>query len=78
MIDFNKIKNKVKKQQAIILSRIRRLRHDDPFSTVDRSIIVEPGTDAAALFGHEQVVVLENQLKRELKETEAEGNIWYL
>ena len=71
MIDFGKIKNKVKKQQSIILSRIRRLKRDDPFSTVDRSIIVEPGTDAAALFGHEQVVVLENQLKRELKETEA-------
>jgi len=70
MIDFKKIKSKVEKQQFAILSKIRRLRREDPFSTVDRSIIVEPGTDAAQLFGHEQVVVLENQLKRELKEIE--------
>lgn len=70
MIDFKKIKSKIEKQQFRILSKIRRLRRDDPFSTEDRSIIVEPGTDAAALFGHEQIVVLENQLKKELKEIE--------
>ncbi len=70
MIEFKKIKNQIEKQRSLILSRIKRLRREDPFSTSDRAIIVEPGTDAAALYGHEQVVILENQLKRDLKEIE--------
>lgn len=74
MIDFKKIKTKIEKQRETILSRLKRLRKEDPFTTEDRSIIVEPGTDAAALFGHEQIVVLENQLKRDLKEIETALN----
>lgn len=74
MIDFKKIKTKIEKHRETILSRLKRLRKEDPFTTEDRAIIVEPGTDAAALFGHEQIVVLENQLKRELKEIETALN----
>lgn len=70
MIDFKTLKNSVEKQRELILSKIKRLRRDDPFSTEDRAIIVEPGTDAAQLFGHEQAVILEQQLKRDLGEIE--------
>jgi len=34
-------------------------------------LIVDPGTDASVLFGHEQVVVLEERLKNDLHEIEA-------
>ena len=70
MIDVKKFKERVEKQRDTILSRIKRLRKEDPFSTTDRSLIVEPGSDAAALFGHEQVVVLETKLNSDLKEIE--------
>lgn len=70
MIDFKSLKNKVESKRILILGKIKRLRRDDPFTSVDRSIIQEPGTDAAQLFGHEQAVVLEGQLKRDLKEIE--------
>lgn len=70
MININSLREKVERQRDTIIQRIRRLKRDDPFSSTDRSLIVEPGTDAAALFGHEQVVVLENRLKTELKEIE--------
>lgn len=62
--------NKVDGQRQAIVSRLKRLRRDDPFATTDRSLIVEPGTDAAALYGHERTAVLEGQLKDELKEIE--------
>ncbi len=70
-IDIKKLKERVEVQRDAILSKIKRLRREDPFTTEDRAIIVEPGTDASALFGHEKTVVLENQLKTDLKETEA-------
>lgn len=70
MLDVKSLKNKVEAQRDLILSRLKRLRKEDPFFTEDRSIIVEPGTDAAVLFGHEQVVVLEGKLKKDLKEIE--------
>lgn len=71
MIDLKKISKAIETQREAILSKIKRLRHDDPFSQTDRSLIVEPGTDAAILFGHEQVVVLEQRLKTDLAEIEA-------
>lgn len=71
MIDIKKIKNIVEGQRNIIVAGLKRLRREDPFVTEDRSIIVEPGTDAAQLFSHERIVVLENQLKKELKDTES-------
>lgn len=71
MIDLKKIGKKIEEQRETILARIKRLRRDDPFSNTDRSLIVEPGTDAAALFGHEQIAVLEGRLKSDLKEIEA-------
>lgn len=70
MIDITKLKSSIKAKRAIIVSRIKRLRKEDPFAVQDRSLIVEPGTDAADLFGHEQVAVLEERLKEELKEIE--------
>ena len=70
MIDLNKIRSEIESKRDAILSKIKRLRHDDPFAQTDRSLIVEPGTDASALFGHEQVVVLEGKLRDELKEIE--------
>ena len=70
IIDMGKLKARVHDQRETLLSKIRRLRREDPFSTEDRALIVEPGTDASALFGHEKTVVLENQLKRDLKEIE--------
>lgn len=71
MIDVRALTEKVMAQRVGILTKLKRLRRDDPFSNTDRSIIVEPATDAAALFGHEQVVVLGNKLKNDLKEIEA-------
>ncbi len=71
MIDLKKIANRVNKQRKLIQAKISRLRSEDPFSTEDRSLIVEPGTDAGVLSGHERVVVLEQRLKRDLKEIEA-------
>lgn len=62
--------DRVYAQRDTIISKIKRLRREDPFSTEDRALIVEPGTDASALFGHEKTVVLENQLKKDLKEIE--------
>ena len=71
MIDLKRLTKAVEEQRERVLSRVKRLRRDDPFSNTDRSLIVEPGTDAAALFGHEQTMVLELRLKSELKEIEA-------
>ncbi len=70
MIDIKTISKVVEKQRDIILSKLRRLKREDPFRTEDRSIIVEPGTDAAILFGHEKTVILEDRLKNDLKEIE--------
>lgn len=70
MIDLKIIASKVAVQRKLVLDKLRRLRREDPFSTEDRSIIVEPGTDASVLSGHERVVVLEQRLKRDLKEIE--------
>lgn len=64
------LKGQIEAQKKRILSAIKRLKKDDPFANEDRSIIVEPGTDAAVLFGHEQAVVLEERLKSDLKEIE--------
>lgn len=71
MIDLKIITSKVEAQRNLILTKIKRLRSEDPFNTEDRSIIVEPGTDASVLFGHEQVVVLGEKLKKDLKEIES-------
>lgn len=71
MINIKQLAGKVEAQRTAILGRLKRLRRDDPFANTDRSLIVEPGTDAADLFGHEQTVVLEQRLKGELKEIEA-------
>lgn len=71
MIDIKKLAASIETQRAAILSKIKRLKKDDPMATVDRSLIVEPGTDAGILFGHEQVVILEQRLKRDLSEIEA-------
>ena len=70
MIDVKKITSVVETQRDLILSKIKRLKNEDPFRTEDRSIIVEPGTDAAVLFGHEKTVILEQRLKNDLKEYE--------
>ena len=70
MIDINTIRKQIESKRDAILSKIGRLRRDDPFAQTDRALIVEPGTDASALFGHEQVVVLQNKLRDELKEIE--------
>jgi DnaK suppressor protein len=70
MIGIKKIASSVEAQRKVILDKLRRLRREDPFSTTDRSLIVEPATDAAALFGHEQIIVLEQKLKNDLKEIE--------
>lgn len=70
ILDIGKLKERVYAQRDTIISKIKRLRREDPFSTEDRALIVEPGTDASALFGHEKTVVLENQLKKDLKEIE--------
>lgn len=70
MIDLKIITSKVEKQKETILSKIRRLKREDPFATEDRSLIVEPGTDAAQLFSHERIAVLKDQLSGDLKEIE--------
>lgn len=70
MIDIKKLTKKVEEQRNAIIGRLKRLRRDDPFSNTDRSLIVEPGTDAAALFGHEQTMVFQERLKSDLKEIE--------
>ncbi|MCR4324364.1 MAG: TraR/DksA C4-type zinc finger protein [Candidatus Curtissbacteria bacterium] len=61
---------KVRAQKKAIVEKLSRLRRDDPFSSADRSLIVEPATDAAMLFGHEQSAVLEKRLQGDLKEIE--------
>ena len=71
MIDLKNISRAIETHREAILAKIKRLRRDDPFSQTDRSLIVEPGTDAAILFGHEQVVILEQRLKTDLAEIEA-------
>lgn len=77
MIDIKKIAQnrevlfrKIESQREAIAAKIRRLRREDPMMTTDRSLIVEPGTDAGVLFGHEQIVILEQRLRNDLKETE--------
>ena len=55
----------------MIATKLARLRSEDPFLIEDRSLIVEPGTDASILSGHERIVVLENRLKSDLKEIES-------
>ncbi|MBI2594255.1 TraR/DksA C4-type zinc finger protein [Candidatus Curtissbacteria bacterium] len=71
MIDLKKIRTKIENQRDAIAAKIKRLRREDPFSTEDRAIIMEPGTDAAQLFSHEQIAVLEEQLKHDLNEIES-------
>ena len=71
MIDLKKIAASIETQRAAILSKMKRLKKDDPMMSTDRSLIVEPGTDAGVLFGHEQVVILEQRLKRDLAEIES-------
>jgi|SRR3989344_2606212 len=68
--DISKLKDRVEMQRKAITAKLLRLKREDPFATEDRSIIVEPGTDASTLFGHEKTVVLEGQLKTDLKEIE--------
>lgn len=70
MIDLKKIAKTVESQRDAIAAKIKRLRREDPMTTTDRSIIVEPGTDAGVLFGHEQVVILEQRLRNDLREIE--------
>lgn len=70
IIDIKKFGTIIEERRVAIISKMRRLRREDPFSTEDRALIVEPGTDAAQLFGHEKTVVLEAQLKRDLGEIE--------
>ena len=69
--DMKNLISRVEQQRDNILSAIKRLKIEDPFATEDRSIIVEPGTDASDLFGHEKTMILEAQLKKDLKEIEA-------
>ena len=71
MIAIVSFREKIEKQRDKILAAIGRLKKEDPFAVEDRSIIVEPGTDAADLLGHEQAVILEDKLKKDLKEIEA-------
>ena len=70
MINLKKITHGIETQRKQVLMRLGRLRREDPFATEDRSIIVEPGTDAAVLSGHERTVILEDRLKKDLKEIE--------
>lgn len=71
IIKLTKIKQLVEIHRDLIASKLSRLRSEDPFVTEDRSIIVEPGTDASVLSGHERIVVLEQRLKNDLREIEA-------
>ncbi len=70
MINIGKITSTIEAQRKEVVARLGRLRKEDPFRTEDRSLIVEPGTDAAVLFGHERTVVLEDRLKKDLVEIE--------
>lgn len=70
MLNIKNLKDRVEQQRHAITAKLLRLKREDPFATEDRSIIVEPGTDASALFGHEKTMVLEQQLKSDLKEIE--------
>lgn len=70
ILNIKALKGRVESQRDTIIAKIKRLKREDPFATEDRALIVEPGTDASALFGHEKTMVLENQLKRDLKEIE--------
>lgn len=70
MIDIKKFTKIIELQRSAIGAGLKRLRRDDPFQNTDRSLIVEPATDAAALFGHEQTVVMEQRLKGDLAEIE--------
>ncbi len=71
MINLKAIKTRIEERQKQVISRLGRLRREDPFATEDRSIIVEPGTDAAVLFGHEKTVIMEERLKGDLAEIES-------
>ncbi|MEK7581263.1 MAG: TraR/DksA C4-type zinc finger protein [Patescibacteria group bacterium] len=71
MINLKVITGNIEKQRKLVLSKLGRLRREDPFATEDRSIIVEPGTDAAVLSGHERTVILEQRLKSDLVEIES-------
>lgn len=71
MINIKRIAANIQKHRQTILAKLKRLRREDPFTTEDRSLIVDPGTDAADLFGHERVVVLAERLKNDLHEIEA-------
>lgn len=69
-LDIKSFGKRVEEQRQTIIERLKRLRRDDPFHNTDRSLIVEPATDAAALFGHEQTMVMEQRLRGDLKEIE--------
>lgn len=71
MINIKTIKARIEERQTQIVSRLKRLRREDPFATEDRALIVEPGTDAAVLFGHEKTVIMEERLKLDLVEIES-------
>lgn len=71
MINIQKITQTIEKRRHEVAMRLRRLKKEDPFMTEDRSLIVEPGTDAAILSGHERTVILEDKMKRDLVEIES-------
>ncbi len=71
MINIKTITEKIERQRKVVLSKLGRLRSEDPFVTEDRALIVEPGTDATMLVGHERTVILEDRLKSDLKEIES-------
>ncbi len=70
MINLKTITESIEKQRRVVISKLGRLRREDPFVTEDRALIVEPGTDATMLVGHERAVILEDRLKNDLKEIE--------
>jgi RNA polymerase-binding transcription factor DksA len=71
MINLKIITENIEKQRRVVLSKLGRLRREDPFVTEDRALIVEPGTDATMLVGHERTVILEDRLRSDLKEIES-------
>ena len=71
MINLKTITENIEKQRRVVISKLGRLRREDPFVTEDRSLIVEPGTDATVLISHERTVILEERLKSDLKEIES-------
>lgn len=71
MINLKTISSNIEKQRKVVLSKLGRLKREDPFVTEDRSLIVEPGTDATVLVDHERAVILEDRLKKDLKEIES-------